>query len=161
MCAVMHNSKQYPGRLYLGLSIMHISAGWSYLQELNVEVKPSRLLPACFFYRGRCPRLPTSASRCVLPSRQIIPFFTLRSSLKQWFILVYRLIVFWEACAPMFLSIVQIVESSHSRKVWAILRNKLCSENNQGFIRFMFKHSEKHSSKLDVFSLVCTIFAEK
>ena len=86
---------------------MHISAGWSYLQELNVEVKPSRLLPACFFYRGRCPRLPTSASRCVLPSRQIIPFFTLRSSLKQWVILVYRLIVFWEACAPLFLSIAQ------------------------------------------------------
>ena len=39
-------------------------------RQMNVEVKPSRLLAAYFTYHGRCPRLPTSASRCVLPSRQ-------------------------------------------------------------------------------------------
>ena len=38
--------------------------------QMNVEVKPSRLLDECFNYRGRCPRLPISASRRVLPSRQ-------------------------------------------------------------------------------------------
>ena len=32
------------------------------LRRMNVKVKPSRLLNACFDYRGRCPRLPTSAS---------------------------------------------------------------------------------------------------
>ena len=36
----------------------------------------------CFPYRGRCPRLPTSASRRVLPSRQ---GFVLHSSLKLLF----------------------------------------------------------------------------
>ena len=44
------------------------------LKELNIEVKPSRLLSACIPFRGlryACPRLPTSASRCVLPSRQV------------------------------------------------------------------------------------------
>ena len=49
-----------------------IHAKSAYLLELNVEVKPSRLLPARFPNRGRCPRLPTSASRCVLPSRQVL-----------------------------------------------------------------------------------------
>ena len=39
-------------------------------RQMNVEVKPSRLLAVCVTYHGRCPRLPTSASRCVLPSRQ-------------------------------------------------------------------------------------------
>lgn len=38
--------------------------------QMNVEVKPSRLLVVRFDYRGRCPWLPTSASRRVLPSRQ-------------------------------------------------------------------------------------------
>lgn len=38
--------------------------------QMNVEVKPSMLLVVRFDYRGRCPRLPTSASRRVLPSRQ-------------------------------------------------------------------------------------------
>ena len=45
------------------------------LKELNIEVKPSRLLSACIPFRGlryACPRLPTSASRCVLPSRQVL-----------------------------------------------------------------------------------------
>ena len=39
-------------------------------RQMNVEVKPYRLLDVCVTYHGRCPRLPTSASRCVLPSRQ-------------------------------------------------------------------------------------------
>ena len=76
MCAVMHVSKLQPGRLYLGLSLhSRIIASKAILQELNVEVKPSRLLSACIPFRGlryACPRLPTSASRCVLPSRQVL-----------------------------------------------------------------------------------------
>ena len=39
----------------------------------------------CFPYRGRCPRLPTSASRRVLPSRQ---GFVLHSSLKFFTLLL-------------------------------------------------------------------------
>ena len=39
-------------------------------RQMNVKVKPSRLLAVCVTYHGRCPRLPTSESRCVLPSRQ-------------------------------------------------------------------------------------------
>ena len=55
-----------------------INVSWSYMLEVNVEVKPSRLLSACAFLPRALPRLPTSASRCVLPSRQVIPsFFTL------------------------------------------------------------------------------------
>ena len=64
MCAVMHVSKLQPGRLYLGLSLhSRIIASKAILQELNVEVKPSRLLSACIPFRGlryACPRLPTS-----------------------------------------------------------------------------------------------------
>ena len=41
MCAVLLVSKQQPGRLYLGLSIMHT---YNHLSELNAKVKPSRLL---------------------------------------------------------------------------------------------------------------------
>ncbi len=38
-----------------------------YERQMNVEVKPSRLLAVCVTYQGRCPWLPTSASRRVLP----------------------------------------------------------------------------------------------
>ena len=43
-----------------------------YDRQINVEIRPSWLLAVCATYHGRCPRLPTSASRCVLPSRQIL-----------------------------------------------------------------------------------------
>mgnify|MGYP006918867560 CR=1 FL=1 len=61
--------------------------------DVNVEVKPSRLLLIVPHYRGRCPRLPTSASRCVQPSRLVLALvlacyfgsLTLRSSSRLVF----------------------------------------------------------------------------
>ncbi len=58
---------------------------------MNVKVKPSRLLSACFPHRGRCPRLPTSASRRVLPSRQ---GFTLRPSLFTYLVFIYVYVLY-------------------------------------------------------------------
>ena len=50
MCAVLLVSKQQPGRLYLGLSLHKlISTYRRNLLQLNVEVKPSRILSACSF----------------------------------------------------------------------------------------------------------------
>ena len=71
MCAVLLVSKQQPGRLYLGLSIMHT---YNHLPELNAEVKPSRLLskslslPRATLAPGYLHR----TGRCVLPSRQAL-----------------------------------------------------------------------------------------
>ena len=42
----------------------------------------------CFPYRGRCPRLPTSASRRVLPSRQVLATTILSSLLSSFFTLL-------------------------------------------------------------------------
>ena len=63
------------------------------LRRMNVEVKPSRLLPAGLTYRGlryACPRLPTSASDVYCPpgkaSLFVIPVCDM---LELGFILVY------------------------------------------------------------------------
>ena len=53
------------------------------LRRMNVEVKPSRLLPAWFAYRGlryACPRLPTSASDVYCPPGKA-SLFVIHSSL--------------------------------------------------------------------------------
>ena len=36
-------------------------------RQMNVEVKPSRLLDVCVTYHGRCPRLPTSVADVYCP----------------------------------------------------------------------------------------------
>lgn len=36
-------------------------------RQMNVKIKPSRLLDVCVTYHGRCPRLPTSVADVYCP----------------------------------------------------------------------------------------------
>ena len=63
--------------------------------DVNVEVKPSRLLLIVPHYRGRCPRLPTSASRCVQPSRLVLALACFQAGLSLLFLEVLPF-----ACLP-------------------------------------------------------------
>ena len=65
------------------------------LKELNIEVKPSRLLSACIPFRGlryACPRLPTSATDVYcLPGKSLLsPMFIPNRSLDRngWVIMI-------------------------------------------------------------------------